>query len=364
MTSPASLPNPRSLHVRIYHESELPINHRHIDENALRIVNRLRRYNHTGYLVGGAVRDLLIGKIPKDFDIATDASPQKVRAIFSHSRIIGKRFRLVHVYFRGGKIIEVATFRSLQNPDQYGTIEEDAMRRDFTVNGLFYDPANRWVIDYVNGVNDIDRRRLTAIIPLDKIFVEDPMRMLRAIKYATLTNLKIGNDIKREIRNSRQLLADASRSRITEEVNKILLSGASREIFLALHHYNILQYIQPRVDNILHGRNDTPLTTDLPSDDTAPSPAASPPPPRAPAGNASKRELRAARQKFLELLRKLDGYCTPASELADAYTGYLRYPVFQVLPCSFQEAFAAAKEFIAPVTPAERNDRRGYRSPI
>jgi poly(A) polymerase len=164
----------------VYTQDELGIDPRDLDHDAVKVVRRLRRYGHDTYIVGGAVRDLLLGKKPKDFDVSTDATPSQIRKLFRNSRIIGKRFRLAHLLFRD-KIIEVSTFRSQDSEgfkNVFGTIDEDVLRRDFTANALFLNPEDNTVVDYVGGVRDIQNRVLRPVIPLDRIFVEDPNGVL------------------------------------------------------------------------------------------------------------------------------------------------------------------------------------------
>src|SRR5574344_1085961 len=169
----------------VYTSQEHLISNTNIDPDALQIIHRLRDAGFTAYIVGGAVRDLIVGNKPKDFDIVTDATPSKIKRIFRNSRIIGRRFRLVHIFF-GQKIFEVSTFRSIIDGsvgNLFGTMDEDVMRRDFTLNALYYDPIKEQVIDYTGGVEDIKKGIVRPVIPMDKIFVEDPVRMLRAVKY-------------------------------------------------------------------------------------------------------------------------------------------------------------------------------------
>lgn len=220
-----------------------------IDIEALRIIERLKRSGHQAFVVGGAVRDILVGKRPKDFDIATDAHPGAIKRIFWNSRIIGKRFRLVHVYF-DDRIYEVATFRSLKDGsigNTYGTIEEDVMRRDFTINALYYDPVDEVVLDFVGGVRDVRRKLVRPLIPLDRIFDEDPVRMLRAVKYAASTGFRIPFSARRKIARCSPLLGPVSASRLTEELFKILHSGRARSIILAAKSYGLLPALQPRM---------------------------------------------------------------------------------------------------------------------
>ena len=163
----------------VYTQAEHRIDKAGIDPDALRIVQRLRENGQEAYIVGGAVRDLLLGRRPKDFDIVTDAQPQRIKRIFRNARIIGRRFRLVHVY-AGPKLFEVCTFRSIANGtvgNEYGTMDEDALRRDFTLNALYYDPIDALLIDYVGGFKDIEAKRVKPVIPLATIFKEDPVRM-------------------------------------------------------------------------------------------------------------------------------------------------------------------------------------------
>ena len=160
---------------KVYTLDEHGISRRKLDHDALKVTDRLRTAGYQAYVVGGAVRDLLIDKAPKDYDIATDASPTRVRKIFRNSRIIGKRFRLVHVYFPQNKILEVATFRSLEGGEGdnvYGAMDEDAKRRDFTLNALYYSPREEQIIDYHDGVKDIKNRKLRSVIPLDVTFTD------------------------------------------------------------------------------------------------------------------------------------------------------------------------------------------------
>lgn len=218
-----------------------------IDIEVRKIIQVLNTEGYEAYLVGGAVRDLLIGKVPKDFDIATSASPSKIKKIFKNSRIIGKRFRLVHIFFKE-KIYEVSTFRSLEDGsigNKFGTIEEDVRRRDFTCNALYYDPIQNLLIDYVGGIEDIKNNILRPIIPIGIIFEEDPVRMIRAIKYAEITKAKLPFFLKRQIKKNAGLLEDISPSRLTEEINKIFFSGFSHNIVEHLLKFNLYCYLQP-----------------------------------------------------------------------------------------------------------------------
>ncbi len=231
----------------VYTAAEHRIERRSIDPDALRIVEHLRANGHSAYIVGGAVRDMLQGRRPKDFDIVTDAQPPRIRKIFRNSRVIGRRFRLVHVY-AGRKIFEVSTYRSIADGtigNTYGTIEEDALRRDFTMNALYFDPVDNLLVDYVGGYKDMEARVIKPVIPLKTIFKEDPVRMIRAAKYAAITGFRIPFRTGWAIRSHANLLSTASPSRLTEEAIKILGSGRAMEIFRHLDRYRLLPGILP-----------------------------------------------------------------------------------------------------------------------
>jgi poly(A) polymerase len=231
----------------VYVRDEHGIQRNSISSEALRILERLRGSGHAAYVVGGAVRDLLVGRRPKDFDIVTDATPGRIKKLFWNSRVIGRRFRLVHVFFED-RIYEVATFRSLKDGsvgNDYGTMDEDVMRRDYTMNALYYDPKDETIVDYVGGFRDIKRGIIRALIPQDRIFKEDPVRMLRAAKYAASTGFAVPFALKRRIRSEARLLGDASSSRLTEELTKIISSGKSRAIAERLIDLRLLSYLLP-----------------------------------------------------------------------------------------------------------------------
>ena len=237
----------------IYTKTEHHIAHDRIDPDAVFIVSRLRENGFSAYIVGGAVRDLIIGKTPKDFDIVTDATPSRIKKIFRNSRIIGKRFRLVHVFF-GQKIFEVSTFRSIVDGsvgNAFGTMDEDVQRRDFTLNALYYDPHKEQVVDYVGGVKDIRKKVVRPVIPLEKIFVEDPVRMLRAVKYGATTGCKLPRSLRKKIRQSAPLLSPVSPSRLTEELLKIINSGHAFDIVSAALEADVYAYLQPAATELI-----------------------------------------------------------------------------------------------------------------
>ncbi len=226
-------------------EHKIPLDK--IDSDAIGVIRRLKDSGFSAYIVGGAVRDLILGNNPKDFDITTDATPSKIKRIFRNSRIIGRRFRLVHVFF-GPKIFEVSTFRSTAEGsigNDFGSMDEDVMRRDFTLNALYYDPLQEQVIDYVGGVRDIRKGVLRPVIPLDRIFVEDPVRMLRAVKYSATTGCKMSWTLRHKIRKSASLLAPVSPSRLTEELLKIINSGHAFDIVSEALDTDLYMALQP-----------------------------------------------------------------------------------------------------------------------
>lgn len=231
----------------VYIKDEHNIPKEKIDADALRIIRRLREAGYLSYVVGGAVRDLLLGKVPKDFDIATDATPAKIKRLFHNARIIGKRFRLVHVLF-GSKIFEVSTFRSISEGsvgNNFGTIDEDALRRDFSLNALYYDPVGEKIIDYVGGFRDIKKRLVKPVIPLENIFIEDPVRMIRAVKYSSQTGFRLPFAVRREIKINAHLLESVSASRLTEELLKIINSGHTADIVKRMIEHDLYLYLQP-----------------------------------------------------------------------------------------------------------------------
>lgn len=231
----------------VYTKDEHRIPIEKIDSDAIRIIERLKENGHSAYFVGGAVRDLLVGNTPKDFDIVTDATPSRIRRLFRSARIIGRRFRLVHVVV-GPKIFEVSTFRSTVEGsvgNDFGTMDEDVMRRDFTLNALYYDPIQEQVIDYVGGVRDIRKGVIRPVIPLERIFVEDPVRMLRAIKYSVITHCSMQWQLRHKIKKSAELLSPISPSRLTEEIFKIVNSGHAFDIVSEALDMDVYMHLQP-----------------------------------------------------------------------------------------------------------------------
>ena len=252
----------------------------HLDLDAIKVVNRLERFGHVAYFVGGCLRDLLLGLRPKDYDLVTSATPRQVKKLFRNSRIIGRRFKLVHVVF-GGKVIELSTFRGtseldtddalpaekvdtpptaddsnitdttddqeksllIKSDNDFGTAQEDAVRRDFTINALYYSQERKQIIDYVGGIEDLKARRLSTIGETETRFLEDPVRMIRAIKLMVKLRLNVDEEIIEKTREHHKELLNASSPRILEEMYKLLESRKSAEIFEKLYEFGILETI-------------------------------------------------------------------------------------------------------------------------
>src|SRR5437773_1856367 len=275
------MPEPRTVP-----RAEHSISRKDIDPDALKVLYRLRQFDHVAYLVGGSVRDLLLGRRPKDFDIGTSAHPYQVKKLFRNCWIIGRRFRLAHVRF-GPKVIEVATFRRQVEPGEeivaegvpapvhhaepenhhnradahlihrdntFGTPEEDAFRRDFTINALFYDIATFSVIDYVGGLDDLRASVVRSIGDPDVRLREDPVRMQRAIALAARLDFTIEPTLVDAIRTHRHEIAKASLPRLLEEYYKILRAGSSEKAFRQLADVGLLEPISAELH---HGAKDT-----------------------------------------------------------------------------------------------------------
>jgi poly(A) polymerase len=235
-----------------------------IEDNALKVLYRLNKAGYQAHLVGGAVRDLLLGRHPKDFDVATDATPEEVNRLFRNCRLIGRRFRLAHVHF-GRQIIEVATFRASHVDDKhqddagrilrdnvYGTLYDDVWRRDFTVNALYYNIADFSIIDYVDGVEDIHKKHLRLIGDQETRYREDPVRMLRAIRFAAKLDFSIDDSCREAFLEFGPLLLDIPSSRMFDEALKLFQSGHALESFDALKTYGLLQFLFPDLTVCLH----------------------------------------------------------------------------------------------------------------
>lgn len=251
---------------RIYGRAEHSISRKFISENALKVLYRLDKAGFKAYLVGGSVRDLLLGREPKDFDVATDALPEQVRELFRNCRLIGRRFRLAHVQF-GNEIIEVATFRAAHDGDGegaamtdagrilrdnvYGELDDDVWRRDFTVNALYYNIADFSIVDYVGGVADLDACRIKLIGDPEIRFREDPVRMLRAIRFATKLGFTIDPATLPPISRLRHLLEDIAPARLFDEMLKLFQGGVGHQTFEALRHHGLFHCLYPLTDEAL-----------------------------------------------------------------------------------------------------------------
>lgn len=249
--------NGRSIPVAdIYSQGEHPIKNSQIDKDALWAIRKIQQSGGEAYIVGGAIRDIMLGRTPKDFDIATSLSPRQVQRLFWNARIIGRRFRIVHLFF-GQKIIEVTTFRSDEENFEdgrnnvFGTIEQDARRRDFSINSLYYNPSNGQLLDFSKALPDFRHRVIRSLIPLSYSFSEDPVRMIRALKYQATTGFRLKGDVKRAIKKNAMNIQNCSTSRLTEEVSKILSSGSALPILENLEKYGIVQYMLPQVSMYL-----------------------------------------------------------------------------------------------------------------
>ena len=248
---------------------EHPISCKETSSNAQKVLHRLNSNGYDAYLVGGCIRDLYFNFHPKDFDVATNATPEEVRQLFCNSRVIGRRFKLVHILF-DREVIEVATFRASDdqknhNKDKlyrsnsgrilrdniYGTIEDDAIRRDFTINALYYDIRNFSVIDYCGGIDDIKNHTLRLIGDPVKRYHEDPVRMMRALRFVAKLNFDMDPGTSDPISNLGHLLNDIPSARLFDEVLKLLQSGSGVKAFRLIRQYGLLQYLFPATNHNL-----------------------------------------------------------------------------------------------------------------
>ncbi len=250
--------NSLSVQPRIYHASDHDIDHTHIDADAVYVIKKLRAAGFAAYLVGGSVRDLLAKQTPKDFDISTSARPEQIKQIFQkHCLLIGRRFRLAHIRF-GHKILEVATFRAGENDSDlivqdniWGTEEEDVRRRDFTINGLLYDPESHSIIDYVGGWEDIHKGTLRVIGDPATRFKQDPVRMLRLLKFRARFKFNIDPEARAALINCREEIIKSSPARLLEELLRMLESGASAPFFSLMNEAGLLQLLMPQLAEFL-----------------------------------------------------------------------------------------------------------------
>lgn len=248
--------------------SDHTISHKQISHAALKVLYGLKDAGFDAYLVGGCVRDLLLGHEPKDFDVATNASPEQVHKLFRKSRLIGRRFKLVHVGF-GRNVIEVATFRappeSEQHIDQqgrivhdnvFGTLEQDAWRRDFTINALYYNIRDFSIVDYTNGLADLQAGKIRLIGDVETRYREDPVRIVRAIRFMGKLGLRLDDETERQIPKLAKLLADIPAARLFDESLKLYLTGNAAVTHELLCHYGVFDYLFPQTAAILHTEQD------------------------------------------------------------------------------------------------------------
>jgi len=252
-----------------------PISRQLISPSALKVLYRLNKSGFDAYLVGGGVRDILLGLKPKDFDIATNATPDEIKDLFRNCRLIGRRFRLAHIVF-GREIIEVATFRGhhdekdqqdkkiskqsehgmLLRDNIYGSIEEDAQRRDFTINALYYSTKDFKVFDFANGVKDVENRIIRLIGDPKTRYREDPVRMLRAIRFATKLDMEISEETRAPITELAPLMENIPAARMFEEFLKMFISGKAVANFEQLRAYNLFTYFFPAVEQALNANDE------------------------------------------------------------------------------------------------------------
>jgi len=233
-----------------------------IDENSLKVLYRLRRHGYRAYLVGGSVRDLLLGRQPKDFDVGTDATPEQVRKLFRNCRLVGRRFRLAHILFGRNNLIEVATFRrkpeleEIPDVDEgglhfaenvFGTPQQDAFRRDFTINALFYDIENFSIVDYVGGLEDLRAGLVRVIGDPDERFAEDPVRMLRALEFSARLGFALEDSIPEAIGRCAEQLRAAAPARIREEVMELFRHKVGGKVLQKAARYGLLEYLLPHL---------------------------------------------------------------------------------------------------------------------
>ncbi|MEM7230709.1 MAG: polynucleotide adenylyltransferase PcnB [Planctomycetota bacterium] len=244
---------------RTYERPEHPVSRKDFAREVIWVLQRLKFNGHKAFLVGGAVRDLYLGREPKDYDVATDARPARLKKLFRNCRIIGRRFRIAHVFFPSGRIIEVATFRRnspnnlrgdsgiILRDNEFGNPVEDAQRRDLTINALFYDFATFSVLDYIGGVDDLKRGVIRMINDPEQSFREDPVRMMRALRHAARLDFHIEDETRRAIYEMAGDILEANPSRLLEEFFKDLRGGASRKYFEALLETGLLEALLPEL---------------------------------------------------------------------------------------------------------------------
>ncbi|WP_096085443.1 polynucleotide adenylyltransferase PcnB [Agaribacterium haliotis] len=262
-------PNTKPLTATRVSGRENGIDKRDISHNALKVIELLQDAGWQAYLVGGGVRDLLLGGHPKDFDVATDATPEQVQKVFRRARIIGRRFKIVHVRM-GREVIEVTTFRGsheeasgkqhavqsdkgiLLRDNVYGDLCSDAWRRDFSINALYYDPSDDSIVDYCNGLSALKQKSLSIIGEPDARYKEDPVRMLRAIRFMSKLGFSLDAASEQPIREHSDYLLEIPPARLFEEVLKLFMSGRAEAILEQLHHYHLLEHLFPAAADVFN----------------------------------------------------------------------------------------------------------------
>lgn len=254
---------------KIIDRDQHPVSRKHFSEAALKVLYRLNTKGYLGYLAGGAVRDILLDRDPKDFDVVTDARPNQIRKVFRNSRMIGRRFRLAHIFFHD-EIIECSTFRRqvddteeqksrhfdkndgmVVRDNMYGSPEEDAVRRDFTVNALYYDIQNFSIIDYVDGMRDMEARLIRSIGDPLLRYTEDPVRMIRAIRFAAKLDFRIEEQTYQAIKEKRMLIRNASPARMYEEIQKLFICGNAVRLLKYLEDTGLLEAMFPELSEFV-----------------------------------------------------------------------------------------------------------------
>lgn len=258
--------NKPSVKTQIISRSDHQLSRKNIDRDALKILYRLHKQGYQAYLIGGGVRDLLLNKQPKDFDIVTDARPEQIKRLFNNCRLIGRRFRLAHIFFHQ-KIIEVSTFRAsptkrskyynhsdngmITRDNIYGSINEDTWRRDFTINAIYYNIADFSLHDFCGGLNDLQNKDIRIIGNPVRRYREDPVRLLRAIRFAAKLDMTIEKNTERPIAELGCLLQNVSPSRLFDELLKLFNGGSSEKTFSLLIHYQLLSHILPLTEKVV-----------------------------------------------------------------------------------------------------------------
>jgi poly(A) polymerase len=233
--------------------------HGSFSTGSLRVIERLQQHGYQAFFVGGCVRDILTGHIPKDFDIVTDARPRQITALFSNGIVIGKRFTLVHIRWKD-ELVEVATFRKndsgldltkdpeiLKNDNVYGTLQDDLIRRDFAINALYYDPFAHKLIDECGGLRDIYNKEISTIGPDEHRFTEDPVRMIRAVRYAAKLGLSLSRGIQKGIATKSLLLAHVPKARLYEEYLKCFNHNKAKAVFDLMHKHKLIRLLIPKI---------------------------------------------------------------------------------------------------------------------